>query len=193
MLEQILAFLEHIGWVGLYVAIFLEGSSLPFPGIVIVLAYGGILNLAWPETLLISANMAAVYSLASLLPYFFGGRMEHLLRKKLSKGIVRARRLFNRYGLWSIALSRPFGIGNYISYLAGISHVGIAKYLALTFVGIFPWCVSMLFLGDYFNGNYEAFQAFFEEYSFFVYGGFLMFAAVLFWYSFRKFQDRETK
>ena len=193
MIEQILAFLENIGLAGLYAAIFLEGSSLPFPGIVIVLAYGGILNLAWPEMLLVSASMAAVYSLASLLPYFLGDRMEHLLRKKFRKGIGRARRLFNRYGLWSIALSRPFGIGNYISYLAGMSHVGIVKYLALTFTGIFPWCFSMLFLGDYFNGNYEAFKAFFEEYSYFIYGGVLVLAAALFWYSFRKFKNRETK
>lgn len=193
MIEQILAFLENIGMAGLYAAIFIEGSSLPFPGIVVVLAYGGILNLAWPEMLLASASMAAVYSAASLLPYFLGDRMEHLLRKKFRKGIERARRLFNRYGLWSIALSRPFGIGNYISYLAGMSRVGIVKYLVLTFAGIFPWCFSMLFLGDYFNGNYERFKAFYDDYSYFVYGGIFILASVLLWFSFRKFKKKEAK
>jgi len=34
--------------------------------------------------------------------------------------VKKGQAFFNRYGVWSIALSRPFGVSNYISYVAGM-------------------------------------------------------------------------
>lgn len=179
IIEQVLGFLEDLGVFGLLAAIFLEGSSVPFPGIIVVLAYGGILDMSLGGMGGIAAVMALVYSAASLIPYFVGNKLEHLLWKKIRRGLDKARGLFNRYGIWSIALSRPFGIGNYISYLAGISEVGLLKYLLLTFAGIFPWCFAMLYFGDYLNGNYDRFVQLFDAYKMEFYGTGL-FLAVLF-------------
>ncbi|TAA72716.1 hypothetical protein [Planococcus salinarum] len=46
IIEQTLGFLEDLGVAGLLAAIFLEGSSIPFLGIIVVLAYGGILDMS---------------------------------------------------------------------------------------------------------------------------------------------------
>jgi len=169
-IEWIFGFLEKLGLFGLFTAIFLEGASVPFPGIVVVLAYGGLLNMSLAGMAGISAIMAVIYSIASLIPYFIGNKLEHLIRPNIRKGLDKASRIFKRYGIWSIALSRPFGIGNYISYLAGISSVGLLKYLLLTFAGIFPWCLAILYLGDYLNGNYDRFLVLFDEYKMEFYG-----------------------
>jgi membrane protein DedA with SNARE-associated domain len=186
MIETVRAFLESIGMIGLYAAVFIEGSSLPFPGILVVLAYGGFFSMDLVDTALVSAVMALVYSIASLIPYCLGSKMERWLHKKFQKGLKRAAQLFQRYGLWSIMISRPFGIGNYISYLAGMSRIGIGKYLALTFSGIFPWCFAILWLGRCFEGNYEAFQAFYAEFNYLVYSAVLLAAAVFIAFSCRK-------
>jgi len=69
--------------------------------------------------------------------------------------------LFIRYGYLSVAVSRPFGLGNYISYIAGMAKMNLKLYLFLTFTGIYPWSYSMLLLGRYFSGKYEAFKSFF--------------------------------
>ncbi|MFD1030585.1 DedA family protein [Metaplanococcus flavidus] len=183
VIQQFLGFLEDLGLFGLFTAIFLEGSSLPFPGIIVVLAYGGILNLSIAGLAGFAALMAIAYSLASLIPYFIGNKMEHLLWDRIRKGLGKASRLFSRYGIWSIALSRPFGIGNYISYLAGISEVGLIKYLVLTFFGILPWCFAVLYLGDYLNGNYDRFVALFNDYRFEFYGTGVVLAILCICYS----------
>jgi len=177
-IEWIFGFLEKLGLFGLFTAIFLEGASVPFPGIVVVLAYGGLLNMSLAGMAGISAIMAVIYSIASLIPYFIGNKLEHLIRPNIRKGLDKASRIFNRYGIWSIALSRPFGIGNYISYLAGISGVGLLKYLLLTFAGIFPWCLAILYLGNYLNGNYDRFLVLFDEYKMEFYGTGLLLAMV---------------
>lgn len=169
MLEAILAFFKEAGLWGLYGTIFLEGSSIPYPGVAIVLLYGGILKMSLVNTAFTAGAMAVVYTLASLIPYHIGEKVLHLLSPKFHRKMAGATRFFTKHGIWSIALSRPFGIGNYISYLAGMSGVGKGKYLALTFLGIFPWCFAMLFLGDFFNGNYAAFRQFYHEYNWIVY------------------------
>lgn len=168
MIQQLLEWLNSIGLPGLFIVMFLEGSSLPFPGLVIVLSYGYILSPGYIETAFISIGMSFSYTVASIIPYFIGKKLNGRFPKRLEKGVDKAIKFFNRYGIWSIALSRPFGIGNYISYVAGISKVNRWKYLALTFVGIYPWSYVMVLLGNYFKGNVETFKRYFSTYS--VYG-----------------------
>jgi len=186
MIEQVLDFLESIGIFGVYAVIFLEGSSLPFPGVAIVLAYGGLLNLNYAETAVVSAGMSVTYSAASLIPYYLGNKVENIKWERFQIGINKASNLFNRYGIWSVALSRPFGIGNYISYLAGMSNVGIVKYMILTFVGIYPWCYAMLMLGNYFNGNYKAFISFYEQHSPYLYGAAAIVMMIILFFLYKK-------
>ncbi|PWA09773.1 hypothetical protein DCC39_12485 [Pueribacillus theae] len=176
MIQQFLEWLNAIGLPGLFLVMFLEGSSLPFPGLIIVLSYGYLLSPGYLNSVFIAGGMSIFYSLASLIPYFLSMKLEgyfpNRLKKKLKKGIS----FFNRYGVWSIALSRPFGIGNYISYVAGMSRVHFFKYFVLTFLGIYPWSYIMILLGDYFNGNYEAFKNYFSSYS--IYGYVAAFVAI---------------
>lgn len=180
MIQQFLDWLNMLGLPGLFTVMFLEGSSLPFPGVIIVLSYGYISSsLSILEIALIAVGMSMFYSLASLIPYFLGKKMEGYFSIKLKKGLEKGTLLFQRYGVWSIALSRPFGIGNYISYVAGISRVNALKYIVLTFIGIYPWSLVMLLLGDYFNGNYEAFKDYFSSYSIYGYLSVLVIVFIL--------------
>ncbi|MCJ7840079.1 VTT domain-containing protein [Lederbergia sp. NSJ-179] len=169
MIQQFLEWLQTIGLPGLFFVMFLEGSSLPFPGLIIVLSYGYILAPGYGSTVFIAIGMSFSYTIASLIPYFLGKKVEVHFPKKFKKGLDKSTAFFKRYGIWSIALSRPFGVGNYISYVAGMSKVHLFKYIVLTFLGIYPWSYIMILLGDYFKGNYQAFQQYFQSYSVYVY------------------------
>ncbi|GGE48825.1 membrane protein [Pullulanibacillus camelliae] len=147
MIQQILGWLDHLGTVGLLLTMFIEGLSVPFPGIIIVLAYGYVMNFNIWESLLMALVMSAIYTIASFIPYLLGYKLDAFFKKRLKKSIDKARGWFNKYGLWSIAVTRPFGIGNYISYVAGISKVKWLPYGLLTLVGIFPWAFVMIFIG----------------------------------------------
>lgn len=155
--------LKEMGLAGLYTAMFLEGSSLPFPGVVIALTYGYWFpssNIPWT-----AAGMSAVYALASMIPYFLGRKLGWWLERRWSRGLAKAGRLFLRYGYWSVAATRPIGLGNYISYVAGMAQMKVSSYLILTFAGIYPWACAMLLLGRAFQGNYEAVKSFFLSHS----------------------------
>lgn len=171
MVQSFLEWVHALGFFGLFVAMGLEGSSLPFPGIVMVLSFGYLFSPSLFDTVIIALGMSVCYSLASLIPYFIAMKMERLIPKRLQKGLAKGQQFFNRYGMWSIALSRPFGIGNYISYIAGMSKVPLMTYMVLTMIGIYPWSFVMILLGDYFNGNYEALKESVTSYSPYFYGG----------------------
>lgn len=78
------------------------------------------------------------------------------------KKIEKAQRWFYKFGFWTIAFARPFGLGDYISYVAGISKVGTWKFLSLTVLGILPWTIGMLWLGSV--GNLKSVKSFLEQF-----------------------------
>ena len=76
------------------------------------------------------------------------------------KKFKKAQEWFKKYGEWSIALSRPLSIGNYISYLSGFSRVKPWRFIVLTYLGIFPWSTLLLFIGN--KGSIDTIQHFLD-------------------------------
>ncbi|RSK28239.1 hypothetical protein EJF36_15835 [Bacillus sp. HMF5848] len=146
---------------GLWISMFLEGSSLPFPGIAVVVSYGYFLNPSWFKLIVLAVTMSVIYSIASIIPYYLGARMEGVITRRFPKQMKKAAAFFQKYGLWSVALSRPFGVGNYISYVAGMSKVRLGPYFMLTFLGILPWSATILWIGRTFHGNLGEAKVFF--------------------------------
>jgi len=159
------------------------------PGLIIVLTFGYLLSPGFLGIAAIAIGMSLFYSSASLIPFYLSAKLEAKFPERLKRKLVKGQIYFNRYGTWSIALSRPFGVGNYISYIAGLSKVNPFKFFLLTFLGIYPWSVIMLWLGDYFNGNVDAFNQFFRSQQIYLYGiiGIVMIVGVFYlWRKYRR-------
>jgi membrane protein DedA with SNARE-associated domain len=185
-------FREH-GLFGVLAVMFLEGISLPIPGVAVVFAYGYLFPFSYWHTAIVAAGMSVVYSIASLIPYFLGAKLEKLFKNRGKKGLQKAKDVFIRYGSWSVALTRPFTVGNYISYVAGISKMKLPSFLLLTFIGIYPWCYGMLVLGYYFNGSYQAFYSYFQNHSLTFYLTIGITSAVIFLYFYKKYKRTQTR
>ncbi|SDR06020.1 DedA family protein [Virgibacillus salinus] len=167
MLQYITDMINELGLWGLFISLAVEASSVPFPGGLVTLTFGYILNLTFLEVLLYGFFGGAVYSLFSLIPYGVGYKLEDKLKQKMNKKKVeKAQRWFKKFGVWTIAFARPLGIGNYISYIAGISKVGVWKFQSLTLLGILPWTIGMLWLGSV--GNLKSVKKFMEDFQLYI-------------------------
>lgn len=161
MLQFALDFLEKCGVFGLFAATAIEASSLPFPGALFMLIYGYLMQLGPWNLLLLAVANSIVYTLFTLIPYGIGYKLEEFSKRKYDeKKIAKAQKWFKKYGEWSIAFSRPLSIGNYISYISGISRVQPWRFLIFTFMGIFPWCTLLLFIGN--SGSLDTVQRFLD-------------------------------
>lgn len=191
MLQFALDFLEKCGVLGLFAATALEASSLPFPGALFILIYGYIMNIGLWKLVLLAAVNSIVYTIFTLIPYGIGHRLEKFSKKRFDeKKIAKAQKWFKKYGEWSIALSRPLSIGNYISYISGISRVKPWRFILLTYLGIFPWSTLLLFIGN--KGSIATVQRFLDISQKL---GFILIAAIVIlgivWFCFRRNQQRQ--
>ncbi|WP_347552527.1 VTT domain-containing protein [Pseudalkalibacillus hwajinpoensis] len=160
MLEFLISFLKELGIWGLFISNAIEASLLPFPGGMMTLTYGYLLNPSFLEMVGFAFLTSVIYTLFSFIPYGIGLKVKDKVEKKLKKKKVeRVQKWFRKCGSWSIAITRPLGVGNYVSYVSGMSKVKPWIFGSLTFIGIFPWTIAMLWIGR--NGNIKSVQAIF--------------------------------
>ncbi len=150
-----------------------EGMSVPFPGIIFLLTWGSINSPSIGEGAAVSLLLAFSYTAGSFFPYFIGEKLGNraaaLFGKKINNAFIRGQNFMKKYGVIAVAISRPFGWGNYISYIAGAAEVDKKTYSALTFAGIYPWCLVMVLLGRKFRGNIAAVMEFINDISVYIY------------------------
>lgn len=171
VLSTITPIIYQYGYITIIMTAILEGSSIPFPGTIVFIIAGFVVYKAGLNIWISIILAGLFYSIASILPYYIGKKIKcgiyHFLEKyfKVSRNkIVEIEDFFHKHGELSVCISRPFFIGNYISYFAGIANVDLLRFLILTFIGILPWATIYLWLGYYCRGNLDQAYLYIKKY-----------------------------
>jgi membrane protein DedA with SNARE-associated domain len=161
---NVTAIVQSWGYVGLFVAMALESSSLPIPSEVILpfagyLVSQGLLNF-WLAVLI--STLAGLAG--SLIDYLIGLRGMSMLAKRsslrsllYSKGRMdTAEKWFDRYGAPFVFLSRMLpGFRTLISFPAGAVKMSLSKFIAYTTAGCLIWDVILIYLGVYVGDSWR--------------------------------------
>ena len=144
-----------------------ESACIPLPSEIIMPLAGWMLiknqSLSVTHTLVAGAYGALGCVIGSVVAYgvgMWGGRP---LLEKYGKYILVSRRdldladrWFNRYGSWSIFLSRLLPVvRTFISLPAGIARMHFVKFLLYTFIGSFIWCAGLAYGGYQLGEHWE--------------------------------------
>lgn len=155
-----------------------EGLSLPFPSVIFVVMAGAAVASGamsfWPVVLLAST----AYTVGAILPYYLGYNLLRLTKyawvqsvlDKLPQPAIAVNNLFARHGNKIVALSRPFWIGNCVSYFAGINRMHTLKFILYTYLGILPWAIAGTYAGTIFGANTTKALGFVVDYAFIMAG-----------------------
>lgn len=152
LLKELLHLLSENWYLGLILCGVMEGSSIPFPGQIIIFYIGHIIvNIEKANIFVPSIYLSLAYTIGTYLPYYIGYKYGTSLPPRNSsrfyKYIKKGSYLFSKYGDMAVFLSRPFVIGNYISYLAGMYKMNLVRHFYLTFLGIYIWSIGSLYIG----------------------------------------------
>jgi membrane protein DedA with SNARE-associated domain len=171
LLNAIVAFTQNVtatvqswGYVGLFVAMALESSSLPIPSEVILpfagyLVSQGLLNF-WLAVLV--STLAGLAG--SLIDYLIGLKGMSVLAKRSTlrsllygKGRMdTAERWFKKYGAPVVFLSRMVpGFRTLISFPAGAVKMPLSKFILYTTAGCLVWDVILISLGVYVGASWR--------------------------------------
>ncbi len=152
----IIAGISSFGYVGIVIMMAIESACIPLPSEVIMpfsgyLVYSGRFN-----SLLMVATLGAIgCNVGSVIAYeigYFGGRP---LVERFGRFILLnlhdldvAERFFNKYGSITVFVSRLLPvIRTFIALPAGIARMPRLRFHVYTFVGSWPWCYMLAYIG----------------------------------------------
>jgi membrane protein DedA with SNARE-associated domain len=149
------AAISAMGYGGVVLLMGIESACIPLPS-EIIMPFAGYLAYRGEFTLHGAALAGAVGCVAGSIPAYYvgkyGGRpaIERWGRYVLvsHREIDLADRLFARWGQWVVLGGRLLPvIRTFIAFPAGVARMNVARFLVYTFVGSYPWCLALAWVG----------------------------------------------
>ncbi len=167
------------GLAGIIIAMAIESCCIPLPSEVvmplagIMLARGKLLPGINPLLSLLLVALAGSLGclIGSIVAYWIGYSGGRPLLLKYGRYLLisqhdadRADRFFQRWGSATTFFSRLLPIiRTYISLPAGISRMSFKKFCLYTFLGSFPWCLLLAYIGTIIGGNLNTLSPIFHD------------------------------
>jgi membrane protein DedA with SNARE-associated domain len=169
----------HTGLVGIVLAMAIESCCIPLPSEVvmplagIMLVTGKILSgiALLPGLLLIALAGSVGCIIGSIVAYWIGYAGGRPLMLKYGRYVLisqhdadRADAFFQKYGSATAFFSRLLPVvRTYISLPAGIARMPFGKFVVFSFLGSFPWCLLLAYVGTLIGGNLSKLAPIFHD------------------------------
>ncbi|MGZ4820462.1 MAG: DedA family protein [Terriglobales bacterium] len=159
----IISVISTLGYPGIVLLMAIESACIPLPSEVIM-PFSGALTIGSiaaqyhrePFTLMLVALFGAIgCNVGSVIAYeigYYGGRPvverfgAYILLSK--KELDCADHFFARHGNWTVLVSRLLPVvRTFIALPAGIARMPRLRFHVYTFVGSFPWCLMLAYIG----------------------------------------------
>jgi membrane protein DedA with SNARE-associated domain len=167
----IIAVISSGGYTGVIILMAIESACIPLPSEIIMpfsgyLVFRGEFGLVWVG--LAGAFGCVVGSVPAYYLGLYGGRP---LIEKYGKYVLVshhdldiADRWFARYGDWAIFFSRLLPVvRTFISFPAGVAKMNVPRFIIYTFVGSFPWCLGLAYVGMKLGENWDTLGVYFHK------------------------------
>ena len=161
-----------LGYGGIVVLMAVESACIPLPSELIMpfagyLVYEGQMNLWWVAT-----AGAIGCNLGSLIAYEIGHYGGRPLVEKYGRWILLSRheldlaeRFFFRWGGGAVFVARMLPvIRTFIALPAGIARMPRLKFHVYTFLGSWPWCLGLAWLGMKLGENWRSLGKYFHQF-----------------------------
>ena len=176
-----------LGYIGIFIMMFLESSFFPFPSEVVMvpagyLAYKGEMNIYFAIFSGIAGSLTG-----ALLNYFLAVKLGRTFLIKYGKyffikeeTISKMEELFKSHGHISTFSGRLIpGVRQYISFPAGLARMNLLTFSIYTTLGAAIWVIIITLLGYYLGDN----EALIKEYLKYITVGILICLTIIgFWY-----------
>ncbi len=149
------AVISAMGYGGVVLLMGIESACIPLPS-EIIMPFAGYLAFKGQFTVHGAALAGAVGCVAGSVPAYYlglyGGRpaIERWGRYVLvsHREVEFADRLFARHGQWVVLAGRLLPvIRTFIAFPAGVSRMNMTRFVLYTFVGSYPWCWGLAWVG----------------------------------------------
>jgi membrane protein DedA with SNARE-associated domain len=147
--------ISSLGYGGVVLLMGIESACIPLPS-EIIMPFAGYLVYTGQFSLHGAALAGAVGCILGSIPaYYLGQYGGRPLIERYGKYVLLshheldlADRLFARYGQWVVLVGRLLPvIRTFIAFPAGVGRMNMTKFIAFTFIGSYPWCYGLAWVG----------------------------------------------
>jgi membrane protein DedA with SNARE-associated domain len=179
MSEKIIATLVALiasgGYFSVVLLMAIQSACIPIPSEVIMPLAGYALCHSQAQLILLAVVASFASNLGSIPAYWVGARGGRPMVERYGSYLLLSRHdldrvdsFFNRFGSLAVLLGRMLPIiRTFIAFPAGVAKMNQVKFHLYTFIGSFPWCYVLAYvgmkLGASFNTNPE-FKAVFQRF-----------------------------
>jgi membrane protein DedA with SNARE-associated domain len=180
----IISAISSMGYFGIVFLMGIESACIPLPSEVIMPFSGYLVTTGRFNLWLVGLAGAVGCVWGSIVAYFAGQWGGRPLIERYGKYVLisphdleRADRLFQRYGEVIVFVSRLLPIvRTFISFPAGVARMHFGRFVLYTFVGSFPWCLALAWIGQIMGENWTHLRDYWHKFDFII--GVLVIAAV---------------
>jgi membrane protein DedA with SNARE-associated domain len=156
MAAWIIAVISTTGYLGIALLMAIESACIPLPSEIIMPFSGYLVSTGRFDLLLVATAGALGCNLGSTVAYFVGIRGGRRWVERWGSYILVSRRdldmaerFFARYGSAAIFIARLLPVvRTFISLPAGIARMPQLKFQIYTFLGSWPWCFGLAYVGE---------------------------------------------
>jgi membrane protein DedA with SNARE-associated domain len=160
------------GYLGIVVLMGIESACIPLPSEVIMPFSGYLVFRGDFELYRVGLAGAFGCVVGSVPAYYLGLYGGRPLVERYGKYVLishrdldTADRWFERYGDWAIFFSRLLPvIRTFISFPAGVARMNFSRFVAYTFIGSFPWCLALAYVGMKLGENWDTLGVYFHRF-----------------------------
>ncbi len=168
--------IDSIGYVGVFIAMFIESFFAPIPS-ELILPFAGFLSIQGEMNIVIVILVAGLASALGSLPFYLIGYWgnEIVLDRFLKRygkyffisnsDIEKGMEIFDKYGNIVVLLGRLIPIiRTVISFPAGLAKMNFLTFIAYTLVGSTAWSAVLALSGYFLGAKWEIVNVWIEQY-----------------------------
>ena len=168
----IIAVISKAGYFGLMLLMGIESACIPLPS-EIIMPFAGFLVYKGQFNLLLAATAGAIgCNLGSVVAYEIGSYGGRPLIERYGSYVFLGRhelemaeRFFARFGAVAVLIGRLLPvIRTFIALPAGVARMPRLRFHFFTFIGSFPWCLGLAYLGMKAGENWQYLGKYFHQF-----------------------------
>ena len=192
----IIATISALGYGGITILMAIESANIPLPS-EIIMPFSGFL-VAQGRFNLWSVGLSGAIGcvIGSILSYWLGMIGGRPLIEKYGKYILishhdldLADSWFQKRGELTVFIGRLLPIiRTFISFPAGIAKMRFWRFVIYSFLGSFPWCLVLAYVGQKMGENWENLRSYFHDFDYLILG---LIVLGIIWWIWRHLKNRQ--
>ncbi len=142
----------------------LQSACIPIPSEVIMPFAGYKLAHSWTDLIILATVASLASNLGSIPAYWLGARGGRPMIERFGRYLLLSRRdldlaegFFNRFGSFAVLLGRMLPIvRTFIAFPAGIAKMNQLRFHIYTFIGSWPWCFGLAYIGMKLGAHWDS-------------------------------------